>query len=121
MGVIRYMQKTRVTVHVAGQTIHLCGTEEETYIKSIAAYVDEKVNEVQKSHPALGTSTCVMLTALNMADELFKLRQQYAELDQRIMELRSLSSPVLPPRRGAKAPVKHPFEEKPPVTQEIGE
>ncbi len=115
------MQKTRVTVHVAGQTFHLCGTEEETYIKSIAAYVNEKVDEVQKAHPALGTSTCVMLSALNMADELFKLRQQYAELDRRIMELRSFSSPALPPRRGAKVPVKHPFEEKQAVTQEIEE
>ncbi|HWR22636.1 MAG TPA: cell division protein ZapA [Feifaniaceae bacterium] len=111
------MQKTRVTVHVAGQTVHLCGTEEETYIKSVAAYVDEKVDEVQKAHPALGTSTCVMLSALNMADELFKLRQQYAELDQRIMELRNLSSPALLPRPGAKAPVRHPFEEKPAAKQ----
>ncbi len=111
------MQKTRVTVHVAGQTIHLCGTEDETYIKSVAAYVDEKVDEMQKAHPALSTSTCVMLSALNMADELFKLRQQYAELDRRIDELRQLSVPVAPPRRNAKSPVKHPFEEKQPVIQ----
>lgn len=110
------MQKTRVTVHVAGQTVHLCGTEDETYIKSVAAYVDEKVDEMQKAHPALGTSTCVMLGALNMADELFKLRQQYAELDRRIDELRQLSVPAAPLRRGAKSPVRHPFEEKQPVT-----
>ncbi len=106
-----YMQKTRVTVHVAGQTVHLCGPEDETYIKSVAAYVDEKVEELQKSHPALSTSTCVMLSALNMADELFKLRRQYAELDRRIDELRHLSTPALPSRKATKAPVKHPFEE----------
>lgn len=105
------MQKTRVTVHVAGQTVHLCGQEDETYIKSVAAYVDEKVDELQRAHPALSTSTCVMLSALNMADELFKLRQQYAELDRRIDELRHLSTPVMPQRKSAKAPVKHPFEE----------
>jgi hypothetical protein len=52
-----------------------------------------------------------MLSALNMADELFKLRQQYAELDRRIDELRHLSTPVMPQRKSAKAPVKYPFEE----------
>ena len=109
------MQKTRVAVHVAGQTVNLCGSEDEAYIKSIAAYVDEKIDEIQRSHPALSTSTCVMLTALNTADELFKLRQQYAELDRRIDELRHLSVPAMPPRRGAKAPVKHPFEDTTPV------
>lgn len=106
-----YMQKTRVTVQVAGQTVNLCGSEDEMYIKSVAAYVDEKVEELQRSHPALSTSTCVMLSALNMADELFKLRQQYAELDRRIDELRHLSAPVLPSRKNTKSPVKHPFEE----------
>jgi cell division protein ZapA (FtsZ GTPase activity inhibitor) len=79
--------------------------------QSVAAYVDEKVEELQKSHPALSTSTCVMLSALNMAEELFKLRRQYAELDRRIDELRHLSTPALPSRKATKAPVKHPFEE----------
>ncbi len=105
------MQKTRITVNVAGQTLHLCGTEDETYIKSVAAYVDEKVEKVQQTHPSLGTSTCVLLGALNMADELFKLRQQYTELDYRIEELRNLSMPAPMLKREA-VPVKHPFESK---------
>jgi len=111
------MQKTRVTVHVAGQTVKLCGPEDEAYIKSVAAYVDEKVNALQRVQPSFSTTTCVLLTALNMADDLFKLRQQYAELDRRIEELRSLSSPQLPPRPAAKAPVRHPFEEKQPTRE----
>ncbi|HOR12383.1 MAG TPA: cell division protein ZapA [Clostridia bacterium] len=110
------MQKTRVTVHVAGQTLHLCGTEDETYIKSVAAYVDEKIEKAQQTHPSLGTSTCILLGALNMADELFKLRQQYTELDYRIEELRRLSMPVSQTTRDA-VPVKHPFEDRQTITK----
>lgn len=106
------MPNSRVTVHVAGQMLKLCGPEDETYIKSVASYVNEKVNDMQTAQPQLSTATCVLLVTLNMADELFKLRQQYAELDHRIEELRSLSSPQLPPRPPVKAPVRHPFEEK---------
>lgn len=109
------MQNTRVTVEVAGMPIHLRGTEEEAYIKSVAAYVNEKATALQKSYPSLSTSNCVALSALNIADELFKLRLQYAELDRRIEELRLLSaeqSQTSPARRGAKGPMKRPFEEK---------
>ncbi|MDR1619190.1 MAG: cell division protein ZapA [Clostridiales bacterium] len=109
------MEVTRATVEVAGQTIRLRGKEDEAYIKEVAAYVDEKVNALQQAHPALSTSNCVVLTAINIADELFKLRRQYAELDRRIDELRQINHESKTPVRksgGAKAPVKHPFEER---------
>jgi len=110
------MQKTQVTVQVGGQDIRLCGTESEEYIRSVAAYVDEKINQMQHAQSALSTSSCVMMAALNLADELFKLRQQYAELDQRIEELRNMprtaaQSTAKPTRsKTPKAPVKRPFE-----------
>lgn len=109
------MKKVKVTVSIADQLITLCGTEDEGYIEGVAAYVDTKMRELQRTNPALSTSACVMLAAVNITDELFKLRQQYAELDQRISELRAISvptPPIKPPRtRAAKAPVKRPFEE----------
>lgn len=116
------MEKTQVMVRVGGQDFRLCGTESEEYIQSVCTYVDAKVLEMQKLHPALSTSACVMLTAVNLADELFKLRQQYAELDQRIEELRNLprttaaeTSKPAPRPKAPKAPVKRPFESKEPV------
>lgn len=104
------MQSNRVTVDVAGMPITLRGAEDEEYIRSVAAYVDEKATTYQKSQPALSTSNCVVLAAVNIADELFKLRQQYAELDRRIEELRRLTVEQSAPRY--KGPVKRPFEEQ---------
>lgn len=105
------MQNSCVVVQVAGQKIRLRGTEDETYIKSVAAYVEEKVEELQNKYPSLSTNNCMVMSALNIADELFQLRQQYADLDHRINELRRLTANNNMPRRAAKAPVKRPFEE----------
>ncbi len=110
------MEKISVTVQIGGQQFSLSGAEDEAYIQSVAAYADEKIGEIQRTHPALSTSNCVVLAAVNIADELFKLRQQYAQLDQRIAELRAIATPTpleKPTRsRAAKAPVKHPFEQE---------
>ncbi len=116
------MDGNRVTVMVAGQTFTLRGNEEEDYIKSVAAYADEQIDRIERANPSLATSSCVVLAAVNMADELFKLRRQYAELDARIEELRKLKvePPQKPTRsraaRGsqtsvATAAVNHTFEE----------
>ena len=111
------MHKTRVTVSVAGQTLNLCGTEDEALIRKVATYLDGGVNEIAKKHPALSTNMCLLLASLNITEELFALQQKYEELDQRIAELRQLSTPAQknPQGTGAKkvlkTPVKHPFEQ----------
>ncbi|MDL2258306.1 cell division protein ZapA [Eubacteriales bacterium OttesenSCG-928-K08] len=109
------MQQTRATVHIAGQTINLRGTDDEAYIQSLASYVQKCISQVENKNPALSTTNCVIMSALNIADELFKLQQKYDELDQRIEELRQLNAPAPAssptPRRTNKTPVKRPFEE----------
>ncbi|MDL2218216.1 cell division protein ZapA [Christensenellaceae bacterium OttesenSCG-928-M15] len=112
------MQKTRVTVQVAGQTLNLCGTEDETNIRKVAAYLDENVKTIGDKNPALSTNMCLLLASLNITEELFNLRQQYEQLNDRISELRSMSAPARPqpvaeagPKKVIKAPIKHPFEQ----------
>ncbi len=107
-----HMQDTRISVQVAGQNVRLRGTDDEAYIRCVAAFVDERVETIQKANSVLSTSNCVVLAALNIADELFKLRQQYAELDKRIEELRRLTTgETEEAKRAPKGPVKRPFEE----------
>lgn len=96
------MDKTHTTVHIAGQDFRLAGDESEAYIRRIAGYVNEKIDEVQRNYPTLSTGNCVILAALNLSDELHKLREDYDALDSRISELREM------PRQSA--PVKRPFE-----------
>lgn len=102
------MDKNRVTVYIAGQELRLACDDSDEYICRVAGYVNEKVEEVQGQYPNLSTANCLILAALNLSDELHKLREDYDALDSRISELRDM------PRQST--PVKRPFESKAAVT-----
>ena len=96
------MGKTHITVQVGGQNFRLTTDDSEGYIRKIAGYVNDKIDEVQQAYPTLSTGNCVLLAALDISDELHKLREDYDALDSRISELREM------PRQSA--PVKRPFD-----------
>ena len=52
------MDKTHVTINVAGQELRLSADDSEAYIRKIAGYVNDKVDEVQRSYPNLSTANC---------------------------------------------------------------
>ena len=91
------MDNNRTIVRIAGMEFKLTGDESQQYMDSLAEMVNAKVDEVKRTYPMLSTGNCVLLAALNMADELTKLRSDYEALDQ---------------RNGASAPVKRPFAAK---------
>ncbi|MDR0841526.1 MAG: cell division protein ZapA [Christensenellaceae bacterium] len=95
-------EKTHVTVHIGGQEFRLSAEENEAYICRIAEYVNTKIDELQRAYPTLSTGNCALLAALNISDELHKLREDYDALDSRISQLREMPRMV--------TPVKRPFE-----------
>lgn len=98
------MDRIRTTVNLGGQEFKLTCEDSETYIKQLAKFVNQKIDEVQRQYPALSSGNCVLLASLNIADELYKLREDYDALDSRISQLREM------PRTSAPTPVKRPFE-----------
>lgn len=121
MGGKLAMLNTRVTVRLADQEIALKGTEDEAYITQVASYVNEMYEDVLKKQPALSTTNAVVLCAINIADELFKLKQQYAQMDKRIEELKKLTSAQQPITRHSlnTGAVKRPFD-KPEQIESVG-
>jgi len=45
---------------------------DEAYIKTIAKYLNDKIEEVQKKTKSVSTLNVVILSALNIADDLFR-------------------------------------------------
>ena len=101
------MEKTRVTLNIAGQDFRLAGGESEEYMRRLAGDINSRIDEIQKQYPQMSTTRCTLLAMLNMADELSKLRADYGELDKKITELREAraSEPVR-----AAVPVKRILE-----------
>jgi len=74
------MEKVKTVVKIAGKEYTMAGYESEEYIHKVAIYVDRKMGEVERHSSNLSTNMIAVLTAVNIADELLKLQEQYERL-----------------------------------------
>jgi len=73
--------KNRVHVKIYGEEHTMRGPASPEYMKRVAHYVDEKMRQIGQSNSRLGISKIAVLTAINLADELFLLRKELQELE----------------------------------------
>jgi cell division protein ZapA len=88
-----------VTVDIAGQRYPIRSALDERYVTELAAYVDTKMRAAADAAPASDILGLAILVALNIADELFRLRSQHTdasgELNERAMRLERIVDEVL--------------------------
>jgi cell division protein ZapA len=75
-GTVMKDKKTRVTVEIMGQQYKMLGEASEEYLHSIALHVDKKMRELSRTGKAMNNTMLAVLTALNITDEYFKLKQE---------------------------------------------
>jgi cell division protein ZapA len=73
-------------VYILGQKYIIKGDAPEEYIKQLAAFVDKKLKEVYNASPNVTPVKASILAALDIADELFKLKNEQEELAKHIEE-----------------------------------
>jgi cell division protein ZapA len=78
--------KRSVSVQIAGVKYSLKTDEDERWVKSIAAFVDGKIREAQKHGRTVDTQSVAVLTAMQIAEELFTERRATRELRKSIRE-----------------------------------
>ncbi|MGB9858639.1 MAG: cell division protein ZapA [Moorellaceae bacterium] len=78
----------RAEVTIFDQEYVLKGTETPEYMRSLAAYVDRKMRQIGQKCPHYPPIKIAVLAALNIADELNKVRQEYETLIRLIQEER---------------------------------
>lgn len=65
-----------VTVTIFGKSYTLKGGDDSDYVQEVAAFVNERMNEVAKSSAVTSTAKVAILAAVNIADELFREQQR---------------------------------------------
>lgn len=70
----------RVVVSIFDQEYVVKSQEEEQYVRELAAYLDRKMRDIQEKSPHLTPHKVAVLAALNLVDELFKVRREYEGL-----------------------------------------
>lgn len=88
-----------VTVEIAGQRYPIRSSLDERYVAELAAYVESRVRAASESAPASDLLGLAILVALNITDELFRLRAQHSEasgeLNERALRLERIVDEVL--------------------------
>ncbi len=83
-------EKTKVTVKIYGEDYVVKGYAKPGYIEGIAAYVDKKMNLIGQKNFHLTLSKVAVLAALNIADELYKLQEDYDSLVRLLEEEKAI-------------------------------
>ncbi len=76
------MDKKKVSFKIGGVEYTITGYETEEYMRSVASYVDKKMEEVRQRCFSLDTSMLAVLTAVNIADETMELYDRIEELEE---------------------------------------
>ncbi|MEW6585957.1 MAG: cell division protein ZapA [Nitrospirota bacterium] len=73
-------------VYILGQKYTVRGDAPEEYIRELAAFVDRKLKEVYAAAPNVTPVKASILAALDIADELFRLKKEQDEATRHIAE-----------------------------------
>lgn len=77
--------ENRVTVSICGEDYTLVAEEAPSYMQRVGGYVDEKLSELLNT-AKVGRTDAAVLTAVNIADELFKEREAAETLRGQLKE-----------------------------------
>jgi cell division protein ZapA len=75
-----------VKVTVAGQKLSIRTHAKPTYVKDLASFVSGQLDEVRGGARTATTQSLALLAAMNIADELFQLREKHDKLKRDVRE-----------------------------------
>ena len=68
-----------IKVSIFGKDYEVKGNTDEKYIEDLANYVDSIMRDISKRSSSFSSGNIAILAALNIADEMFRERQQFKE------------------------------------------
>jgi cell division protein ZapA (FtsZ GTPase activity inhibitor) len=87
--------KKALDVEILGQKFTISSEAEEGYMLKVAGYVDAKMQEFMQASKPVAKSNVAMLAALNIADELHRLKDSHEAVLNRLDQLSKKISTTL--------------------------
>lgn len=72
--------KNKINVVIDGRNFTVVGGDNESYIRNLAYYVDERIKSLSSKNERLSQTMSATLAALNIADEYHKTKEELNEL-----------------------------------------
>ena len=81
-------EKRVIKVLIAGKVMTMSGYESEEYMQKVAAYINSKIEEYEKTDAFRHASSDIRhrMLELNFADSYFKEKEHADELEQRLKD-----------------------------------
>ena len=87
--------KKALDVEILGQKFTISSEADEGYMLKVAGYVDTKMQELMQASKPVSKSNVAMLAALNIADELHRLKDSHEAVMNRLDQLSKRISTTL--------------------------
>ena len=71
-----------VRVQIFGSEYRIASETDPEHIRKVASYIDQKMREIASALALRTRSTVAVLTAVNLADELFKIEEEGLRVDR---------------------------------------
>ena len=85
------MEKNSIKVTIMGTEYALKSDADPQYIQEIASYVDQKIQKLVEGTQLTSQLKIAVLTAVNICDELFRLKRKH---DKLVKEIESTSEEI---------------------------
>lgn len=85
-----------VEVHILGQKYIIKGDNESSeYLVQLAEFVEGKIKEVYAAVPSITPLKAVILAALNISDELHKIKKDHKSISQSIRSIEDKADTII--------------------------
>jgi cell division protein ZapA len=72
--------KQRYNIRIMGQELSVLSDKGDEYVEKVVQYVNDRAKEIGDASENVTTLSIAMLVALNIADELFKIKEEKEDL-----------------------------------------
>ncbi len=79
--------KQAVEVEIMGQRLTVSSDDGEEHVRQVAGYVDRQLRQLSRGRETTATLNLVLLTALNIASEYWKLQAEQEQVRETISRL----------------------------------
>lgn len=81
-------EKNKIEVFIGGKVYKILGEESEEYLQKVARYIDKKMQEVTNTDrpTVVSNSVIAILTAINVADDYFKMKDKHELLSNNLQQ-----------------------------------
>ena len=77
-------ESNEVRVQIFGTSYTIRGEADQAYVQRVASYVDAKMREINEKLPVASVAKVAVLASLNLADELFREREERRRLSESV-------------------------------------